>query len=97
MFCSSSVGAAVPIGISLNICLESAFIITVSNCFATSIHNAVLPTPVGPTMTISVFMDLPYDASLRIFNEVYDVIDILALGNALTDFFYTFFKHALGI
>ena len=53
---SSFVGAAVPTGISLKTCRESALIITVFKCSATFRHNDVFPTPVGPTITKSVFI-----------------------------------------
>src|SRR5690606_17238329 len=51
---SSAVGAEVPIGSSLYICLESAEIITELNTVASSIPVLVFPIPVGPPITTIV-------------------------------------------
>ena len=49
-------GAAVPMGISAYICRESALIIGILKCSATSIATFVLPIPVGPIITMRVFI-----------------------------------------
>lgn len=56
LVCCSLVGAAVPMGISAYICRESALIIGILKCSATSIATFVLPIPVGPIITMRVFI-----------------------------------------
>ena len=43
-------------GSSANICLESAFIIGTPRCSAIRRQSSVLPTPVGPSITIRVLL-----------------------------------------
>ena len=49
-------GAAVPIGISRNICLESALMIGELIALARDSARSVFPTAVGPVRTSSVFI-----------------------------------------
>ena len=60
---SSDEGAAVPIGICLNICRESAEIISECMRFASSIANADFPEAVGPVITMRVFNFVSQQAS----------------------------------
>ena len=67
-------GFAVPIESSLKNCLESAEIISQLNFFDNSIHNSVLPTAVGPAMTIIYLFESKVNNQLIMYDVLFSKI-----------------------